>query len=66
MEGSPASEAGVHAEDLIVELNGQPVSAVDDIQRLMVAELIGSKVHARVLRNGEDRELELVPAELDV
>jgi len=66
VEGSPASEAGVHAEDLIVELNGQPVSAVDDIQRLMVAELIGSKVHARVLRNGEDRELELVPAELDV
>src|SRR3954447_20960620 len=26
VEGSPASEAGVHAEDLIVELNGQPVS----------------------------------------
>jgi serine protease Do len=66
VEGSPASEAGVHAEDLIVELNGEPVSAVDDIQRLMVAELIGTRVRARVLRNGEERELELVPAELDV
>jgi S1-C subfamily serine protease len=66
VEGSPASEAGMHAEDLIVELNGEPVAAVDDIQRLMVAELIGSKVRARVLRNGEERELELVPAELDV
>ena len=40
VEGSPASQAGVRPEDLIVELNGEPVSAVDDIQRLMVADLI--------------------------
>jgi S1-C subfamily serine protease len=66
VEGSPASEAGLRAEDLIVELNGEPVSAVDDIQRLMVADLIGNSVRARVLRHGEERELQLVPSELDV
>jgi S1-C subfamily serine protease len=66
VEGSPASEAGLRAEDLIVELNGEPVSAVDDIQRLMVADLIGNRVRARVLRHGEERELQLVPSELDV
>jgi S1-C subfamily serine protease len=65
VEGSPAGRAGLRAEDLIVEMNGVAVTAVDDIQRLMVGDLIGTRVRARVLRNGEERELELVPAELE-
>ena len=64
VEGSPAAEAGLRPEDLIVELNGTPVETVDDIQRVMVADLIGADVHARVLREGSERELELVPVEL--
>jgi hypothetical protein len=32
----------------------------------MVAALIGNRVRARVLRHGEERELQLVPSELDV
>ena len=62
--GSPAAQAGLRPEDLIVELNGVPVQTVDDIQRLMVGELIGSQVRARVLREGSERELDLVPVEL--
>jgi S1-C subfamily serine protease len=64
VDGSPAAQAGLRPEDLIVELNGTPVESVDDIQRLMVGELIGSRVHARVLREGSERELDLVPGEL--
>jgi S1-C subfamily serine protease len=64
VEGSPAAQAGLRPEDLIIELNGTPVESVDDIQRLMVGDLIGSRVHARVLREGSERELDLVPAEL--
>jgi serine protease Do len=64
VEGSPAAQAGLRPEDLIVELNGVPVQTVDDIQRLMVGELIGAQVHARVLREGSERELDLVPVEL--
>jgi serine protease Do len=64
VDGSPAAEAGLRPEDLIVELNGAPVQTVDDIQRVMVADLIGANVHARVLREGSERELELVPVEL--
>ena len=64
VEGSPAAEAGLRPEDLIVELNGTPVETVDDIQRVMVADLIGADVHARVLREGSERELEVVPVEL--
>src|SRR5919206_153886 len=64
LEGSPAARAGLRPEDLILELNGVPVATVDDVQRLMVGELIGSQVHARVLREGSERELDLVPVEL--
>src|SRR5213082_3292912 len=64
VDGSPAARAGLRPEDLIVELNGVAVQTVDDIQRLMVGELIGAQVHARVLRECSERELDLVPVEL--
>jgi S1-C subfamily serine protease len=62
--GSPAQRAGLHAEDLIVELGGKRITGVQDIQRLMVAELIGTPVRVTVLRDGRERELEIVPEEL--
>jgi S1-C subfamily serine protease len=65
LEGSPAAEAGLRPEDLIVELDGSAVTDVADIQRLMVVEKIGSPVPVRVLREGRELELALVPAELD-
>jgi S1-C subfamily serine protease len=65
VEGSPAAEAGLRPEDLVVELDGSPVADVGDIQRLMVVEKIGAPVPVRVLRSGQELELALVPAELD-
>ena len=65
VEGTPAAAAGLRPEDLIVELDGTPVSDVNDIQRLMVVERIGAKVPVRILREGRELTLELVPAELD-
>jgi S1-C subfamily serine protease len=65
VEGSPAHEAGLRPEDLIVDLDGSPVTGVGDIQRLMVVEKIGAAVSMRVLREGRDVELALTPAELD-
>jgi S1-C subfamily serine protease len=62
--GSPADHAGLRPEDLIVELGGRAVEDVDDLQRLMTSELIGSAVGATVLRQGETIELRLVPEEL--
>jgi S1-C subfamily serine protease len=61
---SPAAAAGLRAEDLIVELDGEQVTDVADIQRLMVVEKIGEPVPLRVLREGRELELSLVPAEL--
>jgi S1-C subfamily serine protease len=65
VEGSPAAEAGLRAEDLIVELDGAAVTDVGDIQRLMVVEKIGAPVPVRVLREGRELVLSLVPAELE-
>jgi serine protease Do len=65
VQGSPAAEAGLRPEDLIVELDGSVVADVADIQRLMVFEKIGAPVPVRVLREGRELELSLVPAELD-
>jgi S1-C subfamily serine protease len=61
---SPAEDAGLRAEDLIVELAGSRVHGVDDIQRLMVADLIDVPVEVDVLRGGEPLRLRLVPREL--
>jgi S1-C subfamily serine protease len=64
--GTPAERAGLRPEDLIVAVDGEPVTGVDDLQRLMVAELIGVAVSVSVVREGRLREIRLVPAELDV
>jgi serine protease Do len=66
VEGSPAAQAGIRPEDLIVELDGVAVEGADDLQRLMVGELIGSAVQATIIRGGSVTRLDLVPAELDV
>ena len=64
VEGSPADRAGLRPEDLVVEVDGNRVEDVGDLQRLMVAELIGATVPVTVIRQGRTLELDLVPAEL--
>ena len=65
VEGGPADRAGLRPEDLIVELDGTPIEGMDELQRVVVSELIGRTVRAKVVREGRERNLELVPAELD-
>jgi serine protease Do len=65
VEGGPADRAGMRPEDLIVEVDGTPIEGMDELQRVVVSDLIGRTVHAKVIREGRERELELVPAELD-
>ena len=64
VEDSPAAAAGLRAEDLIVEVNGFPVEGVNDLQRLMAGELIGTDVKAQVFRSGHELDVTLVPLEL--
>ena len=65
VEGGPAERAGMRPEDLIVELDGTAIEGMDELQRVVVSELIGRPVRAKVVREGREEDLELVPAELD-
>jgi S1-C subfamily serine protease len=64
VEGGPAGRAGIRPEDLILSVDETRIERVEDLQRLMVADLIGTLVTVRLLRAGRLMELELEPAEL--
>jgi len=65
VEGGPAERAGMRPEDLIVELDGTAIEGMDELQRVVASELIGRPVRAKVVREGREEDLELVPAELE-
>ena len=64
VSGSPADRAGVREGDLIVEVDNRAVESAADLQRRMVAEVIGTPVRARIWRTGSEVELQVVPEEL--
>jgi len=64
VEEGPAARAGIRPEDLILSVNGTLTERVEDLQRLMVADLIGTTVDVRLLRAGRLMEVQLEPSEL--
>jgi len=64
--GSPASHAGIRAEDLLVEVEGQPVQGMDDLQRLMDSNAIGHHLTLRLYRGGRTIDVTVTPLELEV
>jgi S1-C subfamily serine protease len=63
-EDSSAARAGLRPEDLIVAVGAEPVESAGDLQRLMVAELIGAPVPLSIIREGRLIDVDLVPDEL--
>ena len=61
---SPAARAGLRVEDLVVELDGRPITSVDDVQRAMTETAIGRSVPVSVLRGDRLLELTISPIEL--
>jgi S1-C subfamily serine protease len=60
---SPAAHAGLRTGDVILGFCGTPVSGIDDLHRLLTEERIGSPAPLVVLRNGERRQLTVIPDE---
>src|SRR6476660_3288593 len=61
--GSPAERAGLVSGDIILALDGLPVTGADDLIRMLAGEKIGRSVEIETLHNGNRRTLSLVPAE---
>jgi S1-C subfamily serine protease len=59
----PADVAGLMSYDVVVRLDGVPVTGVDDLIRLLNGERIGRAVKADVLRRGQLRSFEVHPTE---
>ena len=64
-KGTPADKAGLRAEDLLLEVSGSPVERVEDLQRLLTAEMIGQTLTLTLLRGGRDVVVDVTAAELD-
>ena len=62
--GSPADRAGVKAGDLIVDFDGIPVGGADDLHRLLTEDRIDRSVPVRLIRQGANKRVAVVPCEL--
>src|SRR5215467_4168894 len=59
----PAAKAGLQAGNIILSLDGEPVTGADDLVRLLGAERIGIGVTLSVIAGSELRKIVVVPAE---
>jgi S1-C subfamily serine protease len=59
----PAAKAGLMSIDIVVRADGQAVTGVDDLIRLLNRERIGRAVAIDVLRRGQLRTFEVTPQE---
>ena len=62
--GSPAAAGGLRPEDVILDVDGDAVTAVGDLQRLMGAERIARRITVRVLRGDRQLDIPVIPTEL--
>ena len=60
---SPAQHAGVHEGDVIIGYGDHKVASIDDLQRLMTEEQVGSRSTCTLIRRGEKIVLAIVPQE---
>src|SRR5688500_12722754 len=60
---TPADAAGLFVGDLLLSLDGQPLSAPEELLDLLVGERVGKSVVARVLRGGVVTDLTVTAAE---
>jgi S1-C subfamily serine protease len=59
---SPAARAGVREGDLVFALGDRPTPSIDELHRLLDAELVGVRSELHVLRGPERLALAIVPA----
>jgi S1-C subfamily serine protease len=61
--GSPAYAGGIEPRDVIVGVDKETVTGIDDIARILDGTRIDKRVAIHLLREGRSRTLEVVPTE---
>jgi S1-C subfamily serine protease len=59
----PAERAGLQEGDVLVAFDGQPVTGIDDLHRLLTEERVGVWCRVSALRQSELLRLEIIPQE---
>lgn len=59
MHGSPADDAGLREEDVIVEFDGKPVEKADDFARMVRKTAPRTNVTVLIIRDGKEKEIEV-------
>ncbi|NDJ24613.1 PDZ domain-containing protein [Nostoc sp. B(2019)] len=63
---SPASVAGLQSGDVIKSINNQPVTKIEEVQKLVENSKIGSTLQIQVERDGQSSQVGVRPAPLPV
>jgi serine protease Do len=62
----PGAKAGVEPGDVIVEYNGRPVGTSDELVKMVIATKPGTSVPVKVMRNKQEKTLNVTVEELDL
>ncbi|WP_435019407.1 trypsin-like peptidase domain-containing protein [Tundrisphaera sp. TA3] len=62
VEGSPAAQAGLRPGDVILQLGGRPINGTGPLQTAIEVAAVGEPLALTVDRDGESREITVVPA----
>ena len=60
-QNSPAQKAGLREGDLVVGFDGQPVSGIDDLHKLLTGERAGKTATIEIIRGTERLNVNVVP-----
>jgi serine protease Do len=65
-DNGAASKAGMQPGDVIVQYNGRPIQNNDELVKMVVATKPGTTVPVKVLRNRDEKTLNVTVEELDL
>ncbi len=66
LNGGAAQKGGIEPGDVIIEYNGRPVPNRDDLVKMVIGTKPGTSVPVKVLRNKQERTLNVTVDQLDL
>ncbi len=64
LNGTPAAQAGLQQGDIILKVDGTPVSTASDVQEQVESSTIGDTLEVEISRNGKSETLQVRPSAL--